>query len=243
MNLHDRTRFLLLLSLLIAAVFCVGLLQPALAHIYAYTSSDGTVKLSNVPEDDRYTVLVAETEGSQAVEAAGLRKPPSGMAGKALFDIAVDEVARTYGLESALLHAVISVESRYRPTAVSSKGAAGLMQLMPAVTQQYGVSDPFDPVQNLHGGAKYLRDLLRAYDNDVNLALAAYNAGRGAVSKYGNRIPPYPETMKYVPKVLDFYRMYQGESVARGRVGSSLSPVGDGLVLSPGEGLGAGENL
>lgn len=212
MNLLEHTRFFSLLALLLAAAVCVGLLHPALASIYAYTDSEGTVNLSNVPEDDRYALLVAAQEGTPAIAAtvAEPRREPSGIASKAFFDMAVDEVARTYGVESALLHAVISVESRYRPAAVSSKGAAGLMQLMPAVTKQYGVSDPFDPVQNLHGGAQYLRDLLRTYNNDVNLALAAYNAGQGAVSKYGNRIPPYPETMNYVPRVMDFYRMYQG---------------------------------
>lgn len=228
MNLLERARFLSLLSLLLAAALCVALLHPALANIYVYTGSDGAVNLSNVPEDDRYALLVTAPESQPAVAAA---EPPSvpprvppGMASKALFDLAVDEVARTYGLESALLHAVISVESRYRPTAVSRKGAAGLMQLMPSVTKQYGVNDPFDPVQNLHGGAQYLRDLLKAYDNDMNLALAAYNAGQGAVRKYGNRIPPYPETMDYVPRVLDFYRIYQGEGavhhLAPGKAGS-----------------------
>jgi len=87
------------------------------------------------------------------------------------------------------------------------------MQLMPLITRHYGVSDPFDPVQNLHGGAKYLSHLMRAYDNDVSLALAAYNAGETAVAKYGNRIPPYRETVKYVPRVLGFYRKYQAKSI------------------------------
>jgi soluble lytic murein transglycosylase-like protein len=121
----------------------------------------------------------------------------------------VDEVSRTYGLESALLHAVISVESRYNPKAKSRKGAAGLMQLMPGTAKRYGVTDRFDPLQNLEGGARYLRDLLRMFDNNVSLTLAAYNAGEHAVAKYGNRVPPYRETRDYVPRVLDFYRQYQ----------------------------------
>ncbi|MCK9199967.1 MAG: lytic transglycosylase domain-containing protein [Gallionella sp.] len=197
--------------LAVAAVLLSGLclLPPALANIYAYTASDGTVSLSNVPPDDHYAILIPAPV--ERTVAAG--DPPSSIARKVDYDKVVDAVARTYGLESALLHAVISVESRYRPDAVSRKGAAGLMQLMPSITRHYGVSDPFDPVQNLHGGAKYLRYLLQAYNNDVSLALAAYNAGETAVAKYGNRIPPYRETVKYVPRVLGFYRKYRAESL------------------------------
>jgi soluble lytic murein transglycosylase-like protein len=187
----------------------LGLLHhPALANIYAYTTSDGSLSLSNVQEDDRYAVLVTAPSVRAAVAAV---KSPASMAGKANYDGIVDEVAQTYGLESALLHAVISVESHYRPNAVSRAGAAGLMQLMPLTARHYGVIDPLDPVQNLHGGARHLSYLLKHFDNDVSLALAAYNAGETAVAKYGNRIPPYRETEKYVPKVLGFYRKYRAE--------------------------------
>jgi soluble lytic murein transglycosylase-like protein len=195
----------------VAALLASGpcLSPPALADIYAYTESDGTVNLSDVPADLRYEVLVrAPAAGPPAPEAA---KPPPAIAQKAAYDRVVEEVARTYGVEGALLHAVISVESRYRPKAVSRKGAAGLMQLMPAIARRYGVADPLDPVQNLHGGAKHLRYLLKAYDNDVSLALAAYNSGETAVARHGRRIPPYRETTKYVPRVLGFYRKYRGE--------------------------------
>jgi soluble lytic murein transglycosylase-like protein len=120
----------------------------------------------------------------------------------------VNKIARTYGLESALLHAVISVESRYSPNAVSKAGAIGLMQLMPDTAKRYGVVDPLDPLQNLRGGARYLRYLLKKYNNDRNLALAAYNAGEASVAKYGNQIPPYPETTNYVPRVMGYYRKY-----------------------------------
>lgn len=183
------------------AGFC--LLSPALANIYAYTTSDGSLSLSNVQEDDRYAVLIA----APPERASG--QPLASMAEKANYEGIVDEVAQTYGLESALLHAVISVESHYRPNAVSRAGAVGLMQLMPLTARHYGVADPLDPVQNLHGGARYLSYLLKQFDNDVSLALAAYNAGEAAVAKYGNRIPPYRETENYVPKVLGFYRKYR----------------------------------
>ena len=104
---------------------------------------------------------------------------------------------------------MISVESSYNPKAVSNKGAAGLMQLMPGTAKRYGVADAFDPAQKLRGGANYLRDLLKLFDSDVSLALAAFNAGEDAVMKHGNRIPPYRETLRYVPKVLDYYQRYR----------------------------------
>jgi len=187
-----------------------GLTRPGWADIYAYTAEDGSVSLSNVPTDERYSVLIAAPQPAvAAAPAAAMPKARSGLARKAGYDQVVDEVSRTYGLESALLHAVISVESRYNAKAVSRKGAAGLMQLMPQTAKRYGVADAFDPVQNLNGGARYLRDLLRLFNNNTSLALAAYNAGEQAVMKHGNRIPPYRETLNYVPKVLDFYQRYQ----------------------------------
>lgn len=187
-----------------------GLYRPGWADIYTYTADDGTVSLSNVPTDERYTVLIAAPEQALAATPGfSVRKGKSNLARKAGFDQMVDEVSRTYGMESALLHAVISVESHYNPKAVSNKGAAGLMQLMPQTAKRYGVVDAFDPLQNLDGGAQYLRDLLRMFNNNVSLALAAYNAGEHAVMKHGNRIPPYRETLNYVPRVLDFYQRYR----------------------------------
>jgi soluble lytic murein transglycosylase-like protein len=122
----------------------------------------------------------------------------------------VEAAAREYALESALLHAVIATESAYDPRAVSPKGAVGLMQLMPETARRYGVSDLFDPGQNIRAGARYLRDLLARFDNDIALSLAAYNAGERAVIDRGYRIPPYKETMHYVPTVLARYRVIKG---------------------------------
>jgi soluble lytic murein transglycosylase-like protein len=121
---------------------------------------------------------------------------------------AIQQVAVTYQLEPALLHAVISAESGYNPQAISKKGARGLMQLMPTTARRFGVSDPDDPTANLQGGARYLRWLLDRF-TDLRLALAAYNAGEGAVQRYGHTIPPYPETRTYVRRVLDFYHYYR----------------------------------
>ncbi|MFO1433063.1 MAG: lytic transglycosylase domain-containing protein [Candidatus Competibacteraceae bacterium] len=125
---------------------------------------------------------------------------------------AIQQVAVTYQLEPALLHAVISAESGYNPQALSKKGARGLMQLMPATARRLGVSDPDDPTDNLQGGARYLRWLLDRF-TDLRLALAAYNAGEGAVQRYGNTLPPYPETRTYVRRVLDFYDDYRRKAV------------------------------
>lgn len=112
--------------------------------------------------------------------------------------------SRSYDVPSSLVHAVIAQESGGDPSAVSSAGAMGLMQLMPATASAYGVSNPFDPDQNVAAGVAYLHDLLQRYHGNVSLALAAYNAGSGAVAKYGG-IPPYAETRGYVNSVTALY--------------------------------------
>ena len=116
----------------------------------------------------------------------------------------IDRWARARGLPPALVHAVVRTESAYRANAVSHAGAAGLMQLMPATAKRYGVSfkGRFDPEKNVKAGTEYLRDLLDMFNGDVKLALAGYNAGEGAVMRYGRKIPPFRETQRYVPKVL-----------------------------------------
>ena len=144
--------------------------------------------------------------GEPAAPLVETKKTSPGIVKKFKYDQTVEDVARTYGLDSALLYAIISAESGYNRKTVSKKGASGLMQLMPVIAKHYGVVDLLDPVQNLQGGAKYLRDMLLLFNNDVSLAVAAYNAGETAVVRYGNRIPPYRETMNYVPRVLNSYR-------------------------------------
>ncbi len=121
----------------------------------------------------------------------------------------VARTARVHGVDEALVHAVIFAESSYDPDAISPAGASGLMQLMPATAAHYGVRDLFDPAQNVSGGVRLLRDLLAKFDGNVELALAAYNAGAYAVIRAGNRVPPHTETAAYVPKVIDYYRHFQ----------------------------------
>jgi soluble lytic murein transglycosylase-like protein len=132
-------------------------------------------------------------------------------AGPRLSDLAirdlVDRVAARLGVNQRLARAVVQVESNYEPKAVSSKGAMGLMQIMPVIAQEFSVDDPFDPEKNLEAGMKHLRDLLDRYGNDSMRALAAYNAGEGAVSKYGG-VPPYRETRDYVQRVLALVRQH-----------------------------------
>ena len=113
---------------------------------------------------------------------------------------AVHRIAAEHSLPTALIDSVIQVESNYNPFAISSKGASGLMQLVPSTARRFGVADVFDPVENIQGGARYLRYLLDLYDGNYTLALAAYNAGEGAVARYGD-VPPFPETRNYVTLV------------------------------------------
>ena len=138
--------------------------------------------------------------------------PEEGTARSAL-DRKIDAVAERYGVDAGLIRAVIEVESGWNPRAVSSRGAMGLMQLMPATAKAHGVTDPFDPDQNLEAGAKELSERIDEYSGELSMALAAYNAGGVAVARHDG-IPPYPETLGYVQKVLDLY--YAGDASGRG---------------------------
>ena len=126
-------------------------------------------------------------------------------------DAIVDQAADDYAVDKALVEAVIHAESSFDTRAVSAKGASGLMQLMPETAARYGVHDLFDPEQNVMGGVRYLRDLLETFDNDLRLALAAYNAGENSVLRYGG-VPPYPETVNYVNRVMRLHDAYRNRS-------------------------------
>lgn len=186
------------------------LLRPASAELCTCWDEDATHH--SLPADSRYDAVSPDEGASVAGTAVAAGLALRGLARKLHYDRLVEEIALSHGLEGALLHAVISVESRYDPNAVSRRGASGLMQLMPATAKRFGVIDAFDPEQNLRGGARYLRYLLNMFDRDVTLALAAYHAGEGAVLRHGRRIPPMSETEKYVPLVLAFFRKYRAKT-------------------------------
>jgi soluble lytic murein transglycosylase-like protein len=195
---------------------------PLAAHcdVFKYVDATGNVYFTDAPlHGDRYQLewkraaakLVSER--GKTLVAAGSRRlsPPPVEAsgrdlaiGRARYAALIDATAREFRLYPDLLRAMIRTESGFNPSAVSSAGAIGLMQLMPGTAERYHVSDIWSPADNLRGGAEYMRDLLDMFDQDLRLALAAYNAGENAVIKYGYRIPPYPETQQYVRKVLQF---------------------------------------
>jgi hypothetical protein len=175
--------------------------------IYKYRDAKGVLHLTSKPPNlheqllsaRRYSLLPDGNIYSQSTF-----NPPRAPKNIAIL---IDQVAVEVGLPSSLLHAVVEVESAYNSNAVSPKGAVGLMQLMPATAKRYNVTDRSDPLANLRGGARYLRDLLALFNQDLSLALAAYNAGENAVKRYNNQIPPYRETRNYVKRVKKIYRL------------------------------------
>ena len=198
----------LLFQICCSAVFITP--RIVTAQIYSGTNAEGAVVLSNFQGAEAGELLVTAPSSVRA-ESKSIAVPsikastiPSGL--KKL----VEEVARQYRLDPHLLHAVIKVESDYNPLALSPKGARGLMQLMPDTARRFGVSDAFDPRENVQAGARYLTWLLALFKGDIELALAGYNAGEQAVVRAGYRLPDYPETQHYVPKVLSQYKLAAG---------------------------------
>ncbi|WP_230411877.1 transglycosylase SLT domain-containing protein [Denitromonas iodatirespirans] len=187
------------LAIALAALLCA---PPGASAdtLYSFVDEHGVMHFSDSPASDpRYRRIAG---APQAAASAG--KPQPRPAPTALRPH-IEHAARQTGLDPALIQAVAQVESAFNPNAQSPKGALGLMQLMPATAERYGVTNPLDPATNLLGGARYLSDLLRLFNDDLELALAAYNAGENAVMKYDKQIPPYRETRAYVPRVLARY--------------------------------------
>jgi soluble lytic murein transglycosylase-like protein len=180
--------------------------QPSHADIYKYVDKHGRVILTDKPTHGGFKQLVKTWKGW---EEAKVPKNFSVAKNQKKFDPTIRNIAKMYKLPHTLVHAVITAESSYNPDAISKAGAVGLMQLMPETAKQYGVSNRRDPKQSIYGGSRYLQYLLKLFNNDLVLALAAYNAGEGAVKKYGNKIPPYKETQNYVNKVIDYYKKYR----------------------------------
>ncbi len=181
-------------SPLLLALFAVlGLALPAESQIYTRRNANGVVEATNIPDAPNY-LLTYPGKGT-LIHSRGFRRNYNGQ-----FDHHIDAAARHHLVSADLVRAVIAVESEFDALAVSSKGARGLMQLMPHTARRFGVGDSFDARQNIFGGVHYLRVLLDLFSGNVELALAAYNAGENAVHRY-HGIPPYRETRQYVAKV------------------------------------------
>jgi soluble lytic murein transglycosylase-like protein len=180
-------------------VFLLGLTAyPAPGQIYSWRDANGTLVLSDraLSETAQVVAAVDRGEGTASGDSTAPATPKA-----AGYEGLITEHARRHDVRPDLVRAVIQVESAFNPSAVSPKGAMGLMQLMPATARSLGVGNPFDPRQNVGAGVAYLRQLLDRYDNDEQLALAAYNAGPGAVDRYGQAVPPYRETRDYVARI------------------------------------------
>jgi soluble lytic murein transglycosylase-like protein len=198
-------------SLLILALCIQWLIVPAAhADVYVYgdtyANASGEIRLSNFPADSGYHLLIEENSPVAAAAPARSTTAPALSRNVLPFDDVVHAAAVETSLDPALLHAVIAAESHHDAHARSRRGAQGLMQLMPAIVRRFQVSDPYDPAQNIRAGARYLRELRDLYKGDLSLALAAYNAGTDAVDRFGGRVPPFKETRRYVPKVMQLYR-------------------------------------
>jgi len=181
-------------KLLIIALFVlIALIAPNLAigAIYRYVDEAGRIHFTNVPNTPDYRLYRNEGETYH-------------------LENLIKHFADKFRLDAALVKAVIKVESDFNPSVVSSKGAQGLMQLMPETADEVGVSNPFDPTESIYGGTRYLRKMLDSFNRNLDHALAAYNAGPAMVRKYGG-IPPYEETQNYVRRVKYYFDYYRRE--------------------------------
>jgi|Deesub1362A_J573_1020465.scaffolds.fasta_scaffold00876_1 soluble lytic murein transglycosylase len=194
----------------------------ALSDIYRYVDERGVIHFTNTPKGKEYKRIMTEgTEGQHEI------KGPHNVRDRSYYEGIILRKSRKYNLDPSLVRAIITVESNWQPYAVSKKGAMGLMQLMPATARKTGVRNPFDPEQNIEGGTRYLRTLLDMFNNDLRLALAAYNAGPETVRKFGG-VPPIAETRRYIRKVLS---MYNGNIIIRGNSSIYKVILEDGSVL------------
>ncbi len=207
--------------LFIAGMMVFGLAVQSSAAIYSYRDEQGRLFLTDSPPNKKYKIVVTskkEREGPDSPSAGISNLTSTTMSSqKSLlpsddsFSDFINEAARTHGLDPFLIKSVIKVESDFDPDVMSSKGAQGLMQLIPATAKVVGCSDPFNARENILGGSNYLRMMLKRFDGNIDYALAAYNAGPGNVEKYKG-IPPFRETKNYVRKVKHYYQQYASDA-------------------------------
>ena len=182
-------------KILSAVILILGLSTNGIADIYKFVDKNGVIHFTNVPVDARFKALGWEVEFEHYIGS---------------YEAVIQKMAARYKVEPALIKAVIKAE--FDPSALSRKGAIGLMQLMPATAVNLNVSNPYNPHQNIEGGTKYLRNLTGLFGSDLKLVIAAYNAGENAVIKYGRNIPPYKETRDYVKRVTTYLASYRKEA-------------------------------
>lgn len=233
-----------------AVALCMSLTATsAYADVYGYIDADGMAHVSTEKLDDRYQLFM---RGDATFDSDKIAKNVPGVPGTKVkpnmssplmqlmlqhpnlkkYEAMLDQSAKEFSVEPALLKAIMAAESGFNPTAVSPKGAIGLMQIMPETAERYGVQADrrktiqqklTDPKINIRLAARYLRDLQVLFPKRLELAIASYNAGERAVQKYNNQIPPYPETRNYVQLVAQFYQLYQ----PGGSVGNNAGNAGD----------------
>lgn len=186
--------------LIVLLILSAASAAEAQSEVYTYVDEDGVVHFTDMPKAGAKSFLLGDRVMN--VRARGFYK---GSLTRAVpYADLFNQAAERYGLDAELLAAIAQVESSFNPKAVSNKGAKGVMQLIDSTAAAYGVTDVFDPAQNIDGGSRHMRDLLAAFNGDLTLALAAYNAGRTAVNRYGG-VPPYSETRRYLKKISDIY--------------------------------------
>lgn len=194
----------ILINFLIAGTCCFAyvtfaMITPLYADIFVRVDSEGVLHFTNVPTSStssEYKVYIKETP-----------QKPFNSYNEDLYDDAISEASKRHGVSFSLLKALIKTESDFDPRAVSKAGAMGLMQIMPENFRRLNIKDPFDPKENIMGGARYLKELIQRFEGELQLAIAAYNAGPKAVEQY-NRIPPYQETENFVKAVMRYYSIF-----------------------------------
>ena len=177
-----------------------------MADVYKFTDTDGRVYYTDEPRNGLYKRIIKTKilNYTNSNNYSGTVRTFTG-ANKKRFAELIEQAANRHQVDARLVHAVIQTESAYNSSAQSPKGAVGLMQLMPDTARRFGVTDRNDPDQNVDGGTRYLKHLINLFNPNIDLAVAAYNAGENAVIRYNNSIPPYPETQNYVKQVLALY--------------------------------------
>jgi len=188
----------LILFLFFLALFPI----QARAGIYIMVDANGVYHFTNVPNDKGYRPFIKNRSSASRAALRSYSKDPT------QYEYLIKRYAKKYGVDTALIKAIIHAESDFNPYAVSSKGAQGLMQIMPGTARDLSVQDVFDPEDNIRAGVQYLKMLLKKFKGNLPLSLAAYNAGPNLVNQYG-KIPPYRETKDYIKKVLTYYRLYR----------------------------------